>query len=460
MAWTNIAEMLAARARESPEALAFSFDDDAITCGVLLEEAEEIARAFAFEGIVAGDRVALLMPAGLDLVRTFYALQRLGATPCIFDPGVARRTELIAPRLVVREVPRNGRGSLPALPSDPDAIAFLQPTSGTTGDPRAAMVLQRHVMASLDAAARFIDPVSHDVMVGWVPPWHDLGLLRFLLGPIFMGLPCHLIEPSVRTIPRGLATVSERTGTITGAPDFAWRLATRLVDPLAVDLSSLRYATNGGEPVRASTIDGFERRFGLGRVVLPGYGLAENCLGVTSTEPGAPLRLDARGNVSCGKPLANVEVRIEDDEILVRSPSVFAGYFGEEPHHIEWLRTGDAGQLDEDGNLYVLGRRRAMIKRGGAALAPRELEEAAHSVSGVRIAAAVGIPGEWTEAVVVVVEREPGAEDVERRVAAAVEEAIGFAPDRVVVQEPRTIPRTPNGKIRHAVLREQLMRGV
>jgi acyl-CoA synthetase (AMP-forming)/AMP-acid ligase II len=194
--------------------------------------------------------------------------------------------------------------------------------------------------------------------------------------------------------------------------------------------------------------------------VLPGYGLAENCLGVTSTAPGEPLRLDARGNVSCGKPLANVEVRIEDDEILVRSPSVFAGYFGEEPRHIEWLRTGDAGHLDEDGNLYVLGRRRAMIKRGGAALAPRELEEAAQSVRGVRIAAAVGIPGEWTETVVVVVERDPGAEDVERRVASAVEEAIGFVPDRVVVQEPRTIPRTANGKIQHAVLREQLMRGV
>jgi acyl-CoA synthetase (AMP-forming)/AMP-acid ligase II len=205
MDWPTIAEMLAARAREAPDALAFSFENDAITRGALLADAEEIARAFVSEGIVAGDRVALLMPAGLDLVRTFYALQRLGATPCIFDPAVSRRAELIAPRLVVREVPSVGHGSLPAVSSDPDAIAFLQPTSGTTGEPRAAMVLQRHVMASLDAARQRIEPFASDVMVCWVPPWHDLGLLRFLLGPIAMGLPCHLVEPSVRTIPRWFA---------------------------------------------------------------------------------------------------------------------------------------------------------------------------------------------------------------------------------------------------------------
>ena len=152
---------------------------------------------------------------------------------------------------------------------------------------------------------------------------------------------------------------------------------------------------------------------------------------------------------------------IEADEILVRGPNVFAGYFDAEEATARalrdgWLYTGDHGKLDADGNLYVLGRQRAMIKRGGVALAPRELEEAAQSVAGVRVAAAVGVPSELTEEIVVVIEAEGDPSSIEIAVAAAVERAIGFAPDRVLVQAPRTIARTANGKIRHAVLRDQL----
>jgi acyl-CoA synthetase (AMP-forming)/AMP-acid ligase II len=453
----TIASLLAARASERPSALAFTFEEESLTYAELVSDAEAIAGILAHDGIERGDRVAMLMPAGLDLVRVFYALQRIGAVPCIFDPAVAKRAERIAPKRILTAVPTGSGAALPPIPTDAETIAFLQPTSGTTGEPRAAVLLQRHLMASLSAARQVIDPVESDALAGWVPPWHDLGLLRFLLGSVAMGLPCHLIQPSVRTIPQWFATISARRATITGAPDFAWRLATRLVDPRAVDLSSMRYATNGGEPVRATTIEAFEQRFGLGRVILPGYGLAEAGLGVTTSTPGRPLRLDERRHVSCGTPLPNVEVRIEGDEILVRGPSVFAGYLGDELRHVEWLHTGDAGHLDADGHLYVLGRRRAMIKRGGAPLAPRELEEAAQSVAGVRIAAAVGLPGALTEEVVVVVEASDAPADLQARVAAAVEEAIGFAPDRVLVQEPRTIPRTPNGKIQHGVLREQLL---
>jgi acyl-CoA synthetase (AMP-forming)/AMP-acid ligase II len=258
-------------------------------------------------------------------------------------------------------------------------------------------------------------------------------------------------------------------GTITGAPDFAYRLATRLVPAESVDLSSLRFATNGGEPVRRSTISAFETCFGLHEVVRPGYGLAEATLGVTAVRTGEVVRDDARGNVSCGRALEGVEVRVDADdvtsgEILVRGPTVFAGYFDGEEASAKilrngWLHTGDAGSLDDEGHLYVLGRRRAMLKRGGATLAPRELEEAAQSVEGVRIAAAVGIAASesMTEEVVVVVEADPNCERIAARVSEAVERALGFAPDRVVVQLPRTIPRTANGKIQHAVLREQLI---
>ncbi|MGZ7080242.1 MAG: hypothetical protein ACXVJT_12570, partial [Thermoanaerobaculia bacterium] len=183
--------------------------------------------------------------------------------------------------------------------------------------------------------------------------------------------------------------------------------------------------------------------------------------GVSSVRPGDDMELDVRGNVSCGKPLRDVEVRIEADEILVRGPAVFAGYFDEEDATARslrggWLHTGDTGTLDASGNLYVLGRQRAMIKRGGLTLAPRELEEAAQSVAGVRLSAAIGVPSDLTEEIIVVVEVEPGTAFIERDVAAAVERAIGFAPDRVLAQPLRTIARTANGKIRHSVLRDQL----
>jgi acyl-CoA synthetase (AMP-forming)/AMP-acid ligase II len=458
------------RARDLPHALAFAFGNDSLTYRELFEDAERIGGLLLGGDIAAGDRVAIRMEAGLDLVRLFYALQRIGAVPCVFDPNLpdattARRMERIRPRRMFTEVPAAGAGApLPPPAEEENALAMLQWTSGTSGEPLAAMVLQRNVMASLQASRELIDPGPQDVLVGWVPPWHDLGLLRFILAPVCFGRPCHLISPAVKTIPKWFATMANVRGTITGAPDFAWRMATRLVAADAVDLRSLRIATNGGEPVRSSTIAAFESRFGLSSVLRPGYGLAEATLGVTSTRTGEPLLVDERGNVSCGKALKNIEVRIEDDEILVRGPAVFAGYF-EDPEASQrvlrdgWLHTGDSGALDAAGNLYVLGRQRAMIKRGGVTWPPREIEEAAQSVPGVRIAAAVGIPSANTERIVVVVEVEKvenGAVSIEKLVRDAVLQAIGIAPDRVLVQDPRTIPRTSNGKIRHAVLRDQL----
>jgi acyl-CoA synthetase (AMP-forming)/AMP-acid ligase II len=461
---TSLFGILDRRARDTPDALAFAMGDQTLRYGELRADAERIAAGL---GVGRGERVAIVMPAGLELVRLFFALQRVGAVPCIFNPGMPneRRIARIRPRLVVRDIAR-GSGRLPRMDAQPDDVAFLQPTSGTSGEPRAAVILQRNALASLRAAEALLEPRAEDVLVGWVPPWHDLGLLRFLLGPVYFGIPCHLVPPAIRTIPQWLATIGKVRGTITGAPDFAYRLATRLVDPQAVDLSPLRYATNGGEPVQRSTIERFEERFGLQDVVRPGYGLAEATLGVTGVRAGEPLRCDARGNVSTGGPLDGVEVRIDaDGGILVRGPAVFAGYFDDEEGSAGnlrdgWLHTGDAGALDADGHLYVLGRRRAMLKRGGAALAPRELEEAAQSVEGVRMAAAVGLPPASdmvSEEVVVVVEAEPRDKPIAALVAEAVERAVGFAPHRVVVQPPRSIPRTANGKVRHAALRDELM---
>jgi fatty-acyl-CoA synthase len=327
------------------------------------------------------------------------------------------------------------------------------------------MIRHRNILSVLRAYAGGFTVTPNDVLVSWVPPWHDLGLVRFMIGAVFNGAPCHIVTPAIQTIALWLETMTKVRGTITGAPDFAYRLASRFVDPATIDLSSARWLTNGGEPVRRSTIDAFESRFNRSHVICPGYGLAEATLGVTFTMPGQPIRVDERGNVGCGRALPGVEVKIADDgEILVRGDGVFAGYFDAEEATAEtlrdgWLHTGDIGHLDEDGELYVLGRRRAMLKRGGAVLAPRELEEAAQNVEGVRLAAAVGMTrADMTEEIVLAIEVDPraDADEVADAVAQEVHRTIGFAPERVVVLPPRSIPRTYNGKIRHDALRTLL----
>lgn len=498
--------VLAARSASAPDRLAFAAPGESVSYGTLRTEVEALAGGLSGLGVGRGDRVALLLPAGLGFIRAFFALQRLGAAPCAFDPQAPPETAVaravrVRPRLVLtaggpadgiaaacvaRGLPWADLARVPRAvpPPGPDTgaddTAFLQPTSGTSGEPRAAVITQRNVLASLGSSRDLLSIGPGDVLVSWVPPWHDLGLLRFVLGPVYFGAPCHLVPPAIRTLGLWLSTASSVRATILGAPDFAYRLATRLVDPKGLDLTSVRYATNGGEPVRRSTILSFEERFGVPGVIRPGYGLAEATLGVTCLRPGEQLRCDTRGNVSCGRPFPGVEVRITSGsdeepgtvgEILVRGPAVFSGYFDEPEASSEvlrdgWLHTGDTGAVDADGHLYVFARKRALLKRGGAPLAPRELEEPVERLPGVRCAAAVGLPpatDSASEEIVLAVELDPSEgcspSQLAAAAAAAVEVVTGFAPESVVVLAPRTIPRTANGKVRHQETRRRLLEG-
>jgi acyl-CoA synthetase (AMP-forming)/AMP-acid ligase II len=492
----TIGDVLRARADEMPEKLAFAERGESLSYGQLLEAATALAEGCRALGLTAGDRVAIALPAGLEFVRTFWGLQLAGVVTCALNPAsppasIVRRAQRVWPSLLVTNdpllrseaeasslrtvsletVPCVPRSEMDSTGRDASDIAILQTTSGTSGEPRAAMIRHSNVTASLASAVEAMGLGPQDVMVSWVPPWHDLGLIRFIVGGVFFGATCHLVQPAVSTIPEWLQTISRVRATLTGAPDFAYRLASRLVDPRTVDLSSLRIATNGGEPVRKTTVETFAERFGT-TAITPGYGLAEATLGVTTMRPQSALRTDARGNVSCGLPLPGIEVRIDGErgepgEIVVEGPVVFAGYFDADEATQQTLRdgtlrTGDIGVIDDDGHLYVLGRKRAMLKRGGAVLAPRELEEAAQTVQDVRIAAAVGLTSAFaSEEIVVAIEI---ANDEERdrvvaEVSAAIHAALGFVPDRVVVLPRNAIPRTYNGKLRHDALRAALMEG-
>jgi fatty-acyl-CoA synthase len=493
----TLTQLLRERAGGGAARVAYAERDETVTWGELERDAEARALALRSAGVTHGDRVALLLPSGLEFIRTFWGVQLLGAISVSFNPAVPdetaiRRVGLVRPRLLV--VPPNAppsllrtamdagiacfpagqtasEGPLPRASVSPNDLAFLQPTSGTSGEPRAVMIRHRNALESVRIAADAMGTGADDVLVGWVPPWHDLGLVRFVIGTAYSGARCHLVAPAIATIPEWLSTISATRATITGAPDFAYRLAARLVDPASVDLRSLRYATNGGEPVRRRTIEAFEQRFGLRDVVVPAYGLAEATLGVTGVRPGEGLRSDERGNLSSGRPFPGIELRLDEAdgrrEILIRGDVVFAGYFDEEDAtravlRDGWLHTGDTGHIDSDGHLYVLGRSKAMLKRGGAVLAPRELEEAVQHVPGVKLAAAVGVPSDGTEEIVLVVESDVPADETSAlatNVAQAIRRAVGFVPERVLIVRPRAIPRTANGKIRHGALRDALIEG-
>lgn len=509
-----ILDDLVDHASRRPEAPAFGVGQEAVSWSELLARTKRMAAGLAAKGLGPGHRCALVLPTSLDLVVGILASQWTGAAPVVLDdklpPGSLRkRLGLIRPRGILAR-PEAGSSLEEAMPGgggfleDPDALlrgggagsgfdhramweapAYLQLTSGTTGEPKGVVISHRALALHLPAMNRSMGIQVDDVCVTWVPLYHDYGLINFLFMPVHLGCASHLIPPAVANFPRWLKTINRLRGTVTGSPDFGYRMAARLVDPEGLDLSCLRVLGCGGEPVRASTLERFAARFGLSRPMTIGYGQAEATLCISLSNHRMPTRVDKAGNVSNGRPLPGMEVRIVDDagerlgpeqtgRIHIRAPYLFDGYF-DDPEATtasfdgEWLDTGDDGYLDGEGNLYVLGRRRAMIKRAGALVAPREVEEAAESIEGVRRAAAIGAPdagGEFTEKIVVLVEIAPGKfpttesrAAMAEQVAGEIERAMGYAPGDVVLVKPGSIELTHNGKLRYAAIRAAYLAG-
>lgn len=504
----SVIETLAIRASQTPDALAYSVRGERLTWRSVFDGARRAASVLAAHGLAPGSLCAIALSTNADFIHSFFGAQMLGGVPVAINPRLPlaqlrRRVEdlggalTIIPATTAHDTTPPELDGLTTLAASTlregstlsatairqtrsTDLSHLQLTSGTSGASKAAMISYGNVAASLEGTHELLRPVADDVLVGWLPLHHDLGLMRFLFFPVAAGLPCHLLEPSMAALPTWLRTISAMRGTITAAPDFAYRLVTRLVDPSTVQLSSLRVATSGGEPVRLTSIRLFEQRFGLPGVVQPGYGLAETTLAASAMGPGEALRVDESGHVSCGRPEINVTIRIVDasgasqppnrvGRILVHGPVVFQGYWQDREQTAEvindgWLNTGDDGKMDEEGYLYVLGRSRALIKRAGATIAPREIEELVDGIDGVRRSAAVGLaPDEHasTEEVAVVVEVERRLGDSDRRIlvetiSQRVRAALGFAPHEINLVAPGTIPRTPTGKIQYGELKRIL----
>lgn len=387
-----------------------------------------------------------------------------------------------------------------------DDTALLQLTSGSTAEPKAVRITHRNLFANITGmvTASRID-VRRDVMVSWLPLFHDMGMVGFLTLPMATGCELVTVTP-VDFLTRPLLwaeLISAYGGTITAAPNFAYavlgRQLARADGPL--DLSTLRIALNGAEPIDAAAVEAFTdagARFGLApESVLAAYGMAETALGVSFAPIDCGLRVDhvdadaleshrraqpatygpTRRFPRLGPPLPGIEVRVvgEDGAVLgerevgvlhLRGESVTPGYLTVDgPLAAQdaegWLDTGDEGYL-AGGEVVVCGRRKDVIIMGGRNIYPTDIERAASGADDVRAGNTVAVRmlagaegARHRESFLVAVESrkagDPEAEKVIRRdVIARVVSAVGVRPGEVVVLGSGSLPKTPSGKLRRS----------
>ena len=509
----TLTELMGGRAARDPAVPYFHLFDEVVTYGRLWQESARYAAGLRRAGIERGDKVCLIYPTCAEFFYTFFGAMRLGAVPvplyptlgveataAIFRDSEARAVATIGwfrkgveesqaaaanIRHVLEPSDLEVDGPAPAFPTaTAEDIAFIQYTSGSTGHPRGVVLSHANVVRTVEFMAEAAQLGRDDVVVSWLPLYHDMGLIGCAFTPPWNGAPLYLLPPDLKNPRVWLELVTRVGATFTVSPDFGYRNCVRNIhDTSGLDLSSLKQALSGAEPVRLSTIEAFEEKFGTPNLITPCYGLAEATLAVAIWPRRTPLRLDSSGKfLSVGRPCRGVRVRIMDGEdevkpgveaeICVASPGVMQGYY-KNPEATRrvlspegWLRTGDLGFVDAEGFLYITGRLKDLIILGGENVIPADIEEIVDHVPGVRYSAVVGVDSArtGTQRLHVVAEvREPAGEVADhsrlvRDIVQRVRAERGHRPARVLLVLPSTIPKTSSGKIQRSRLAEMIVR--
>jgi len=503
----TLVDLLGGRVAADPDTPYFHLYGDTVTYGQLWRESARYAAGLRRFGVDRGDKVCLIYPTCAEFFYTFFGALRLGAIPVPLYPtlgvdataSVFRDSEAtvvatigwfrrgveesesaaVNIRHVVEPSDLEVDDGAPAFPVIRSAdTAFIQYTSGSTGQPRGVVLSHANVVGTVDFMAEAAQLTRDDVVVSWLPLYHDMGLIGCSFTPAWTGAPLHLLPPDLKNPRVWLELITRVNATFTVSPDFGYRNCVRNIgDTTGLDLTSLKQALSGAEPVRASTIDAFEAKFGVRNVITPCYGLAEATLAVAIWPRKTPLRPDSSGRfLSVGQPCRGVSVRIMDGEsparpgaegeISVKGPGVMQGYY-KNPVATRrvlspdgWLRTGDLGFVDAEGYLYVTGRLKDLIILAGDNIVPADIEEIVDRVPGVRYSAAVGLESERTgsQRLLVVAElREPAAAPesmsrLVREIVQRVHHERGHRPARVLLVTASTIPKTSSGKIQRSRL--------
>jgi len=447
-------------------------ESPAISYRELAERARAVSLGLLKRKVEPGDRVAIMLPTGADFFRTFFGILYAGAVPVpIYPParpaqiedhlrrqGAILNNAGVAGLITVREarplasflksrveslrfveIPEKlaetpgevaMQGTPPHVHRGPQDLALLQYTSGSTGSPKGVMLTHQNLLANIRAIGRATKADSSDVLVSWLPLYHDMGLIGAWLATLYHAIPVVIMSPLtfLARPAQWLWAIQRHQATISAAPNFAYELCVGKIDDSEIenlDLGSLRIAMNGAEPVNPRTIERFTQRFAKygfrPEAMSPVYGMAENGLGLAFPPLDRPPIVDrverrsmtGRGEavsaerdelnalefVSCGQPLGGHEVRIVDaagrelperaeGRLQFRGPSATQGYFQNEAATRElfdgdWLNSGDLGYIAA-GDVFVTGRSKDIIIRAGRNIYPHEVEEACGNVDGVR----------------------------------------------------------------------------
>jgi len=519
-----------------------------MTYGELATAARAVAAGLIARDIGPGDRVALMLPTGTDFFTAFFGILYTGAIPVpIYPPMQLSQLEEYLRRqagilcnaearmlVTVPEALRLAgllRGLVPSLSAiasvgelrqvaapialpivkDPSATALIQYTSGSTGDPKGVVLSHANLLANITAIITAVEATSAEVMMSWLPLYHDMGLIGAWLAPLYVGAPCYIMSPlSFLARPQTWLWACHRyRATISAAPNFAFEMCLKEIgdaDLVGLDLTSLRLVANGAEPVSIHTLRRFIERFGRygfrPGAMAPVYGLAECAVALALpppgraplidrvkrdglsrhgiAEPAAPDDPNAIEIVACGRPVPGHEIRIVDDagreleerregRLEFSGPSATSGYFRNEAKTRQlirdgWLDSGDRAYM-AGGDVFITGRIKDIIIRAGQHIYPHEIEEAVSDIAGLIKGgvAAFGIadPGSGTERVVVVAETmqadATGQERLKARARALVTDIVGSPPDDIVLVQPGTVPKTSSGKIRRAAAKEHYL---
>jgi fatty-acyl-CoA synthase len=507
------------------------------TWGEVHETARRVAGGLAAAGLRHGDAVGVLAGAPVEIAPTAQGLWMRGTSITMLHQPTPRTDlqlwlqdtmsvlEMIDAKAVVVSHPfasaapvLQERGVhvvtieqlLVADPIDPvetgeDDVALMQLTSGSTGSPKAVQITHRNLVSN--AEAMFVGAnydVEKDVIVSWLPLFHDMGMTGFLTVPMYFAAELVKITPLdfLQDTLLWAKLIDKYNGTMTAAPNFAYAvLAKRLrkqAHPGQFDLSTLRFALSGAEPVEPAVVEELcdaGAPFGLKpEAIVPAYGMAETTVAVSFSELGAGLVVDEvdadllavlhcavpvrKGNtrrlVSLGRLLDGLEARVIDEaggvlpargvgvielrgEPLTPGYMTKSGFLSAQDEH-GWYDTGDLGYLTEEGHVVVCGRVKDVIIMAGRSIYPTDIERAAVRVGGVRPGCAVAVrlnAGRSRESFAVAVEStafdDPAeVRRIKREVAHEVVAEVDVRPRNVVVLAPGTIPKTPSGKLRRA----------
>ncbi len=550
----TLVDLLRFRAVYQPRKLAFTFlkdgetESSSLTYQELDRHARAIAAALQSYGF-SGERALLLYPPGLEFIAAFFGCLYAGvvavpAYPPRPNQSMSRLQAIVTSSqakvaLTTTSLLVNIEGRLPLNPElgrlrwlctdnlnsdlaldwqEPvlcgSTLAFLQYTSGSTGTPKGVMVSHDNILHNERIIQRAFEHNPQSTVVGWLPLFHDMGLIGNMLQPLYLGIPCILMSPAafLQRPLRWLQAISRYKATTSGGPNFAYDLCVSKItnhERATLDLSSWQVAFNGAEPVRAETLDRFSAAFeacGFAkRAFYPCYGMAETTLlvagGLKTAPPvvyhvqGAALeqnrvlraaseQKDTRKLVGVGKTWLDQKIAIVDPESLtecasdqvgeiwVSSLSVAQGYwnrpeeteqtfhaFTADPVAGPFLRTGDLGFLHES-ELFITGRIKDVIVIRGRNHYPQDIElavEHSHPALRTGCSAAFSVEVEGSERLVVVAEVERSylrrllVDEVVGLIRKAVSEQHELQVYAVLLLKTGSIPKTSSGKIqRHA----------